>query len=113
MWDGQEMIYDKSNLESFFSTWEYIEDQKAPLMQYIGIKDMNGVEVYEGDIVELANGSNFYIGTIIFSDTYFCIKYKSKYREVDYEYFFSAQFRVIGNIYENPELLDSDTPKHL
>ncbi|MDR6794710.1 putative phage protein (TIGR01671 family) [Pseudarthrobacter oxydans] len=80
-------------------------DNGAVLMQYTGVEDKNGVEIYEGDIV--ANGHDK--GKVVFRYG----AYEATWRHRDYNPHLDvwiengrAQIQVIGNIYENPELLE-------
>ena len=77
------------------------------IMQYTGLKDKNGKEIYEGDIVG-------------YGDNYPCeVKYNSECCQYDFiEYgndrgiryhdaqSYTVPWEVIGNIYENPELVN-------
>ena len=70
-------------------------------MQYVGLKDINGKDVYEGDIL-------YYKGTLQTgdwrNDFWVTVKYQNGAFE-PYRYPPIAEFEVIGNVYENPELL--------
>ena len=70
------------------------------LMQYVGCKDKNNKEIYEGDIVKTKE----HIGQIIYSKGMFFINAKGDFYLPVYNV--SEFMEVIGNIYENPELLD-------
>jgi len=70
------------------------------LMQYTGLKDKNGKEIWEGDVVKDMFGEIFEVQWHKYSAGFTVIKknlWNRDLREDD---------EVIGNIYENPELLD-------
>jgi uncharacterized phage protein (TIGR01671 family) len=68
------------------------------LMQYTGLKDKNGKEIYEGDIVK----------PFLRDDKLEVVKiHDAIYCEPFHYYDSPEDFEVIGNIYENPELLES------
>lgn len=80
---------------------EYVFDG---LMQYTGLKDKNGTEIYEGDIVKYKriNGS-FDYGEIQYNGCAFDIN-----NSWNLQVYASREIEVIGNIYENPELLEGN-----
>ena len=71
------------------------------IMQYTGLKDIAGDEIYEGDIVK--DISNESIGYIEYSDGGYVIVYDDIMEKLNSDE--SAYLEVIGNIYENSKLL--------
>ena len=92
-----------------------IEDKDIDLIQCIGLKDKNGKLIYEGDIVKI----EYYdfeikhrIGIVEWEDDGFCITYHNqKDTKVSgcslVDIVNGDKQEVIGNIYENPELLEN------
>ncbi|EPE2440217.1 YopX family protein [Enterococcus sp. AZ107] len=92
---------------------DYFEvDKQAVIMQSTGLKDLNGVEIFEGDIVSVRNHpfqkTESSVGIEIDGD------YKVSWNEYDLTWcagnLLLARIKpyvtVIGNIHENPELLE-------
>ena len=89
------------NLANIFTLPSY----KKWLMQYTGLKDKNGKEIYEGDIVKIDCPTMKMTGEIKYSEmsaTFFI------YDEIIEEtlWYQKEELEVIGNIYENLELLE-------
>jgi uncharacterized phage protein (TIGR01671 family) len=90
------------------------------LMQYTGLHDKNGKEIYEGDICKYWMDSVWKHGYVFWSQGGFALKvFRMGEKTVDVVFKFQAfipvpddgetmtdQFEVIGNIYDNPELLE-------
>ncbi len=71
------------------------------LMQYTGLHDKNGKEIYEGDILK----GTFYGFPMPEYDYVFQIYWDEKEKGFMASYFEPSECEVIGNIYDNPELL--------
>lgn len=93
----QKMTYEHSLIEISNLFWDFTEDI-IPL-QYIGINDANNKEIYEGDI--LKRFGNYYI--VVYEG----MGYRMIWTEEDMvNRYPDEKCEVIGNIYENPELVE-------
>lgn len=83
---------------------EYVLVKPYTVGQYTGMKDRNGKEIYEGDIIGGSNGSiNGYEWPFVLQiewDEEACRFNTPKWRDMDYTHYYN----VIGNIHDNPEL---------
>ena len=124
MWDGKRMWYgtkeeweewsewfeEKTNpcdlLNSLLSGYYDIEfgneDDKYVWLQSTGLTDKNGREVYEGDVVKLNN--KHYL--VKWCDIKKRFELDNFDEILNFMEFGEEEIEVVGNIYENPELLE-------
>lgn len=74
--------------------------------QYTGLRDCNRKEIYEGDIVETTRERNHVIGAVIYRKASWYIQSKEGYNVRLISIFSTAENKIIGNVYENKELLE-------
>lgn len=77
--------------------------------QFTGLKDKNGKEIYESDIIKYTVNSFKGEAEVIFDTGCFCLKYKQML-DIDYPCLALADegsFEIIGNVWQNPELAET------
>ncbi len=137
-WDKQtdELIYnvlveisEHDDWTEGYSSWsvandmEIGNDERLVFMQYIGLKDKNGKEIYEGDIIQEQTIMIGHTGKVFQQGSG---EWSVSYRRGSHPFYIPDGFEnsiethslqdwasdkrivVIGNIYENPELLKSE-----
>lgn len=91
---------------------EELNDCEA--LQYTGVNDVNGVEIFEGDIVKFkfkAYGQGSVVhyrgtGQVVYKETEARFVVQTKKIDEDLKQSdYSIKFEVVGNIYENPKLI--------
>lgn len=101
--------YEKVEVLDCFTDWREIEEPKYILMRGISLKDENGIEIYEGDLVEYRDGEESFKGEVVISCFGSCVKTENDY--IRFEDFSDENTKmagncyVVGNIYEDSELL--------
>lgn len=88
--DGSWGFYIPSNSSCVDDDIPYLTNRDGILMWGTGIVDINGDEIYEGDIIQSVNSKKVYVAKI--PDIY--------------RHDYGGAVKIIGNIYKNPELIE-------
>lgn len=101
--DYNQMLF--LTLSSFYDDGEYYSDSLSisTIMQYTGLKDKNGKEIYEGDIINYGTDTN---SVKWIEDGWYVFDPRQYAYENLREMIFAC--KIVGNIYENPELLEKE-----
>lgn len=101
LWDKY-FFYDTSPVTGWSGEFPYLGDPCVTLMQFTGRQDSEGVDAYEGDVIEMDFGvqavirwnSRYDAWTLLTRDTAtICVGLVPV-----------SKYVIVGNIYENPEL---------
>ena len=119
--EGKVMYYDVYPFrdDTLLLSYDKIAFDEVPasdfiLMQSIGLKDKNNKEIYEGDIVKYKSGCNTYTEEVAYDKNFARFGVRGANTDIIFTFWELADdvdlisLEVVGNIYENPELLEGE-----
>ena len=130
-WDDEKKEMGEVTSLNFYNEYMWVDEtpmtgnrlplEGTPLMQYTGLKDKNGKEIYEGDLLKYLaqyphgfqekypwKKSGRVCGPVVSEDGWLYADRKYKGEEMLLFKDSANEYEIIGNIYENPELLNHD-----
>lgn len=99
------------SIENFYGEIYILPQMDIEVLQFTGLQDRNGKEIYEGDILKYNfpyDGRLKHVSSVKFLETQASFGIKDRYGNEIPLYRITANnyFEIVGNIYENPEFLE-------
>lgn len=107
-WCGNDFVYFDLYNDSdtdFHQFCSIIDQLESPIEAYTSLKDKNGKEIYEGDILDDGEG---HIGKVLYNERIASFAYEWGNCGATFMSLYTSDMKVIGNIHENPELLEKE-----
>ena len=86
-----------------------ISADRCVIQQYTGLKDSEGVEIYEGDLLEFVykDDGKLFVGEVQYSEKVACfiLVVGNAFETFSDLAEYTSSFKVVGNVFETPELL--------
>ena len=103
IWNGEELLgpFDLTQNPKYWAD----KLQDGEITHYITRKDMNGVEIYEGDVVELIDEEEPFLVKFDEENVAFILHNTFKYDFWNFDEYKTHEIKIIGNIYENKGLV--------
>jgi uncharacterized phage protein (TIGR01671 family) len=102
-WNGEQMVSPDYITRDGIGYWkeDSIPSYSKELMQFTGLQDKNGVDIYEGDVVLVKGTKRIgdYITKVVFKGQLFTLDINNTY--LNYDSCLKVGVEVIGNIHEN------------
>lgn len=99
---------DSGNEDLGFENWYKVDP--STICQYTGLTDKNGQKIWENDVVRHYNNPSepkqFEIGVIYWNEDNVRYERTSQYEHAKFSVLYDCVYEVIGNIFDNPELLN-------
>ena len=111
-WDGEKIVHPDYIDRDGVAWWteNSIPEKSTVIMQFTGLKDRRGLDIYEGDLLLVAKNHTYEV-VFLLEDEYGEMISSFGLRRWDETFFAIDHFAVkngivVGSIYENPELLN-------
>jgi len=106
-WTGEDMLHSHNNIiNDSNSQLQWFFNRMRPhtkIMQYTGLKDKNGKEIYEGDILD--HEAHAVKSQMVWHNKHICFAGLDNGVSYYYQSIDEKHITILGNIYESPELL--------
>ncbi len=96
-------------LDTYLMSRDDHDHEDLVVMQYTGLKDKNGKEIYEGDLLGIQHKNDYEIAAVHWGEAEWLAGVLALNANLFMDGKAHCDLEIIGNIYENPDLLNKPT----